>query len=172
MSVKRSHTFSVVGIALILSSLLMSVVRAVGTEDTTPPVIGNITVHEIGETWFTVSWTTDEPAACMVEVGHGDFITTYGDEPGFSTVHVVNVTDLKGNTDYECQILAADENGNMALSDPFTVTTYPYGWQERWLFRYYWLIIIAIIVIVVAVVVFVLWAHRTDRTRGQTRPLP
>jgi len=77
----------------------------------------------VGETWATVTWTTNEPATSSVAYGP---TVAYGDsveDTALVTEHAITLTDLFQGTLYHYQITSADESGNPASSTDLTFRT-------------------------------------------------
>jgi hypothetical protein len=93
-------------------------------QDTTPPVISNITVTNITTTGATVSWTTDEASNSQVVYGT---TASYGSASALNsslvTAHTVTVTGLSANTIYHFAVKSQDASSNLATSSDGTFTT-------------------------------------------------
>jgi uncharacterized repeat protein (TIGR02543 family) len=92
-------------------------------EDVIQPVISDIQVTT-GETWATITWTTNEPATSTVSYGPSP---AYEDgsvtDSALVTEHTITLTDLFQGTLYHYQIASADERGNVANSADLTFRT-------------------------------------------------
>ncbi|MBN1355072.1 S8 family serine peptidase [bacterium] len=84
--------------------------------DGLPPVISNVTIDDIGDTWVTVSWSTDEPATSYVHYGQGVPDQTFGFDQ-LDTAHTVTVTGLSECIFYVFDVESADEAGNTTVDD-------------------------------------------------------
>ena len=132
--------------------------------DEHPPIIQDLKVHVIGETWFTVSWTTDEPALGGVEWGRDqDFGQVHHEEGDIpSTEHHMNVTGLTRGTLYFVRIFATDESNNTGYSETWQLGTFPVGMEERTLEQWGWYIA-TVVVLSSMIAGLALWNHLRDR---------
>ncbi len=93
--------------------------------DTTPPVISNIQVTP-GDTWATVTWTTDEPATSSVSYGptanyeNGDV-----SHPDMVTQHSISLQGLAEGTTYHFKVSSTDgfNNTTDSADNAFTTTS-------------------------------------------------
>jgi len=96
---------------------------AVGA-DTTPPNVTAVRVLVIGETWFTVEWTTDEPSIGGVQYGQDLVYDRYANETGaLATQHFVNVTGLRKDSTYDFRVFAKDVSNNTGYGPTMSVGT-------------------------------------------------
>jgi len=92
-------------------------------DDTTAPIISNITVTNITSTAATVSWMTDENSSSHVQYGS---TTSYGSTAnGTSNVtsHSVTLNNLTASTLYHYRVVSVDSAANSAMSTGATFTT-------------------------------------------------
>jgi thermolysin len=84
-------------------------------EDTTPPVISNVSAVNANGPFFEISWQTDEPATsllilpCCGDVGDAALVTQ----------HRLRFRGKKG-VSYEFYVSSIDAAGNEAIAGPFT----------------------------------------------------
>jgi hypothetical protein len=153
--VSRYRWALIVSVLFIISPTLISIHTA-SAQDEEPPTISDVHFDIIGETWFTIGWTTSEPSHGGVEWGLDDgFGNVAEEEPGFRTYHFLNVTGLSRETDYQVRIYAIDDSNNTGYGDTWTVSTFPSGWENRLMLEYGWLIITVLLAIIIILVVFV-----------------
>ncbi|MDM8553386.1 FG-GAP-like repeat-containing protein [Desulfococcaceae bacterium HSG7] len=94
-------------------------------QDTTSPVISNISVTNIGTSTATIRWTTDEPANTSVEYS----ATPTYDAPlnvsdiSMVTEHSITLSGLQPNTTYYYRITSYDAAGNVATETGLSFTT-------------------------------------------------
>jgi len=101
----------------------LAIMGALGTADTTPPVISNVSVSGITANSATITWNTDEPSTSVVEYGT---TTAYGQTASGQsgvTSHSVTLTGLNPSTTYHFRVKSADAAGNTATSSDYTFTT-------------------------------------------------
>lgn len=104
--------------------LLASACLTVDGADTTPPNITGVKVLVIGETWFTVEWSTDEPSLGGVQYGHDLVYGRYANETGaLATQHLVNVTGLRKDSTYDFRVFARDGSNNTGYGPAMSVGT-------------------------------------------------
>jgi cytochrome c biogenesis protein CcmG/thiol:disulfide interchange protein DsbE len=90
----------------------------IGTRDTTPPVISEVTVSDITELNAIISWQTDEPATSQVMMCEADGGCTWTElDENLVTNHSVNLSDLKPNTAYHFTATSTDAKGNQAIAE-------------------------------------------------------
>jgi len=101
--------------------------------DTTPPIISNITVTNITENSATIKWDTDEFADSLVKYGtsSGAYTKQEYDEL-FVKKHAVSLYNLSPGTKYYFVVRSVDLSGNSAESSEYCFTTS--GAQEKWSF--------------------------------------
>ena len=148
-------------ITLLIASISLYLGSMVFAQDEEPPVIEAVRFDTIGETWFTVGWTTSEPAHGGVEWGRDEtFGNMVEEEPAFSRHHYLNVTGLNRDSYYSVRIIATDESNNTGFSEIWSVGTYPIGWEDRFLWNYGWSIIAILVAITTVVIVIFLVSNR------------
>lgn len=101
---------------------LIATIEASGVEDTTPPVLSDVTVVGVTSSSATVSWQTDEPASSEVEYGP---ILPYAYERRHSepvTVHLLTLTGLQPEITYHFRACSTSAGGR-ACSEDGTFTT-------------------------------------------------
>ncbi len=133
--------------------------------DTDPPVIHDLKVHVIGETWFTVSWTTDEPALGGVEWGRGQDLGQVQHEEGdvLRMEHHMNVTGLTRGTSYFVRVFATDGSNNTGHSDVWQLDTFPLG-MEEWTLEHWGWYIATVVILTSLAVGMVAWNRSKVRT--------
>ena len=92
--------------------------------DTTPPIITNITVTNITYDSATIKWDTDEFADSLVKYGtsSGAYTKQEYDEL-FVKKHAVSLYNLSPGTKYFFVVKSVDLSGNSAESSEYTFTT-------------------------------------------------
>jgi hypothetical protein len=114
-----------------VSLLLIPNMSCASGVDTSPPIITDVKILIVGETWFTIEWRTDEPAIGGVEIG---LTRAYGrsvNETGsMVTEHSLNVTGLTRDTNYEFRVFSRDAANNTGYSVRQSVGTYPMGRKD------------------------------------------
>jgi len=104
--------------------LLASACLTVEGADTVPPNVTGVRVLVIGETWFTVEWTTDEPSLGGVQYGRDLVYDRWANETGApSTQHFVNVTGLSRDTIYDFRVFSKDDSNNTGYGPAMSVGT-------------------------------------------------
>jgi uncharacterized repeat protein (TIGR02543 family) len=92
-------------------------------EDVIQPIISDIQVTS-GETWATITWTTNEPATSTVSYGLSPAYENGSvTDSALVTEHTITLTDLFQGTIYHYRITSADESGNVANSADLTFRT-------------------------------------------------
>ncbi|MHB8710061.1 MAG: peptidoglycan-binding domain-containing protein [Minisyncoccota bacterium] len=98
--------------------------NATTTPDTIAPVISNLVAGNVTDSSAAVSWTTNEDATGIVNVGT---TTSYGTSVSqgatLSTSHVLAVTGLNASTTYHVSVTSADASNNSITSGDMTFTT-------------------------------------------------
>ena len=92
--------------------------------DTTPPIISNITVTNITENSATIKWDTDEFADSLVKYGtsSGAYTKQEYDEL-FVKKHAVSLYNLSPGTKYYFVVKSVDLSGNSVESSEYSFTT-------------------------------------------------
>ncbi len=85
-----------------------------GDEDTTPPVISNVTVYNSNPVNIVIAWTTDEPATSEVIINGQYFVSN-----ALVTNHSMGFR-VSRNTTYTFYVQSTDAAGNTAIAGPFT----------------------------------------------------
>ena len=97
-----------------------------GSEDTTNPIISQVTATNIGASFVAINWSTDEPSDSQVEYGTS---TSFGSNTPLDTVlatsHSLTLNSLSPNTPYFFRVKSHDAAGNLGNSGTFTFTTTP-----------------------------------------------
>lgn len=89
---------------------------SLGSEDTTPPVISEVTVSDITESSATVMWVTDEPATSQVMICDPNGRCTWTDlDENMVTEHLVALSGLEPGLTYHLTITSTDAKGNQSL---------------------------------------------------------
>ncbi len=92
--------------------------------DTTPPLITNVTVTHITNSSATIQWDTDEIANSLVKYGKASGVYTKGTwNPLFVKNHPFELTGLLPGTCYYFIVNSADQSGNSVGSSEFYFTT-------------------------------------------------
>ena len=92
--------------------------------DTTPPIITNITVTDITDNSATIKWDTDEIANSLVKYGVASGVYTESEEDSlFVKNHIVELTGLSAGTCYYFVANSTDQSGNSAESSEYSFTT-------------------------------------------------
>jgi len=92
--------------------------------DTTPPVITNVTVTDMTNSSATINWDTDEIANSLVKYGKASRIYTKGiGNPLFVKNRPFELTGLLPGTCYYFVVNSVDQSGNLAESSEFYFTT-------------------------------------------------
>jgi len=90
-------------------------------QDTTPPVISNVSTTNITSNSAVITWTTDESATSQVEYGS---TTSYGNTTALDSSLVVShstaLSGLSSNTTYHYKVISQDSSGNSADSIDYT----------------------------------------------------
>ena len=92
------------------------------TDDTTPPVIGNIGTTATATT-ATITWTTDESATGQVDYGVTADYGQQESQTSSATGHQFVLTGLQPGTTYHYQVASTDSSNNTSDSADFTFTT-------------------------------------------------
>jgi len=152
--------FAVAVIAVLVMAILWPAVLTMGQPDEEPPEITGVQVFLIGETWFQVTWETDEPALGGVEWGlDRDLGTVQFEEGGdLTTSHHLNVTGLRRGTEHFAVIFATDSSNNTGYSEVLQIGTFPIGEEER--FWSVWGLPIGLIAIMLALIALVVAWNR------------
>jgi peptidoglycan hydrolase-like protein with peptidoglycan-binding domain len=91
--------------------------------DVTPPTISEITVSDITASSVKISWTTDEVTTTKVLYGTNQEYDNSFESSDLVTSHVVVLTHLVENTQYNFSINSFDGSGNKGYSGNTTFTT-------------------------------------------------
>jgi beta-lactamase superfamily II metal-dependent hydrolase len=111
-------------VGAIIGGLLGAGVFREGKEDTTPPVISQVTASSITAFSCVITWTTDEPATSQVEYGTAtDYSSTTIVDGNLITNHSVSLSGLTDNTTYHYCVKSKDAANNEAASSDYTFTT-------------------------------------------------
>src|SRR4051794_504267 len=91
-------------------------------EDTTAPLLMDITTASVTASSAVITWSTDELATSIVEYGtsrsYGEATPLYG----LTFDHRTTITGLLAATAYHYRVKSQDEAGNLATSDDFMLT--------------------------------------------------
>jgi len=119
-----SHTLTAVARDAAGNQTTSAAVIVTVSNDTTPPVISNVSTSAITATGATISWTTNEASNTQVEYG---LTAAYGSTSALNatlvTAHSVSLSGLTGGTLYHVRVRSRDAAGNLALSSDTTLTT-------------------------------------------------
>jgi len=91
--------------------------------DVIQPILSDIQVTT-GETWATITWTTNEPATSTVSYGPSSAYENGSvTDSALVTGHAITLTDLFQGALYHYRIASADGSGNVARSTDLTFRT-------------------------------------------------
>ncbi len=115
--------------AAVVALLLLT--AAISTISAEPLEISNVSSGNITETTATITWTTDEPGNSTVNYGNTTDLGLSASDSNFTTVHVINLSDLTSGTLYYYEVVSTNEAGNETKVDNngglyYTFTTDPY----------------------------------------------
>jgi len=117
-----NHTFKVQGIDIYGHIDQAGANYSWAIDRTAPVITGSSRI--VGQTTFTLTWTTDEPATSKVNFGLGSGLTSSTADDGvYSTSHSVTISGLSANTIYSYQMAGHDRAGNAYVSTPASVRT-------------------------------------------------
>jgi len=91
--------------------------------DTTAPVISNISVSAISSNSATVTWNTDESSTSRVKYGTTNSYGASVYNAGLVTSHSVVIPSLTASTTYHFQVVSVDSYDNSSSSLDATFTT-------------------------------------------------
>ena len=80
------------------------------------PVISDLEVADLGDTYMRITWTTDEPATSIVRYGPTTPDQTVEDSLSV-TNHSILIDELVGCTHYIFSVESADPSGNLTVDD-------------------------------------------------------
>ena len=142
---------------MVLLMVVLSSDRLRALDDDDPPAILEVEGYLIGETWFTISWETSEPALGGVEWGLDESLGQVVHEEGetLRTEHFLNVTGLERGTEHFYVIFATDASNNTGYSEMWEVATYPLGWKERFWNTWGWYTVAVVVLIALIIAVSV-----------------
>jgi hypothetical protein len=92
-------------------------------KDTTPPLISNVKIEDIGAFDAKVSFTTNEPALGMAMVGQNQKYDNTESDVDFTTQHTLSLHGLKLGTKYNVLVKATDKSGNTSNGEGQTFIT-------------------------------------------------
>ena len=93
-------------------------------DDTTGPVISNVSVTEITGSSATVTWTTSEPSSSRVAYGTtASYVSKSEFDGTLVTSHSVVVSKLGSETTYHFTVKCIDAAYNLSVGDDATFTT-------------------------------------------------
>lgn len=120
----RSDNVSTNGLVYKMMSVREITPVATNTPDTTPPVISDIAVENVGQETASLIWTTDEPSDSQIDYG---LSSSYGQtttlDSALVTNHSVDLSGLTGATTYHYSVKSIDASGNQATSVDRTFKT-------------------------------------------------
>ena len=111
---------------VVTAGLVSTADLLVSTNDTTAPVIANVTVTQITDNSARINWTTDEAASSIVDFGE---TTSYGwtfTNSALVTVHSQMITGLLPERLYHYRVRSSDASGNQAISGGSAFMTVPF----------------------------------------------
>jgi len=92
--------------------------------DTTPPIITNVTVTKITNNSATIKWDTDEIADSLVKYGKVSGVYTKSEENSlFVKKHTIELTGLLSGTCYYFVVNSTDQSGNSNESIEYNFIT-------------------------------------------------
>lgn len=92
--------------------------------DTTSPVITNVTATDMTDDSATIKWNTDEITDSLVKYGKASRIYTESEEDSlFVKSHTIELTGLLPSTFYYFVVNSSDQSGNSAESSEYSFTT-------------------------------------------------
>lgn len=86
------------------------------TVDGVLPIISNVSINEVTDSYAIISFTTNEPCKATLHYGEGITNLTF-EEAGLSLNHSVQIEDLNSCAGYLLDIEAADQAGNTAFDN-------------------------------------------------------
>jgi hypothetical protein len=87
-------------------------------EDTTPPVISNVTATLVSTTEAVITWTTDEVSTSQVEWGSTNSYGNSSEEDITLTIqHAVKISGLSMSTTYYYRVISKDASDNQTIDD-------------------------------------------------------
>lgn len=96
-------------------------------QDTSKPIITNVTASNVTFESATIAWSTNEASTSQIEYG---LSASYGSISALDTnrvtAHTLALAGLHSNTLYHYRVHARDAAGNLAVSADFTFTTLPH----------------------------------------------
>ena len=93
-------------------------------DDTTPPIITNVTATNITNNSAAITWNTDEVADSLVNYGKASGSYTESEErPLFVVNHTIELTGLSSGTTYYYVVTSTDRSGNRNESSEYYFTT-------------------------------------------------
>jgi hypothetical protein len=107
---------------------LLDTLPAQAPPDSTPPVIGGVSVGSVSSAGATVLWSTNEASDSQVEYGP---TSAYGSstslDPGLVLTHATVLSGLSPGTTYHYRVKSRDAAGNLATSVDLTFETLSVG---------------------------------------------
>lgn len=95
-----------------------------GGQDTSAPVISDISTRDLAATSIVIAWTTDEPATSRVDYGLTDsYGRSTGTGSGRAVSHGVTLMGLAAGTTYHYRVYSEDASGNGAFSPDRSFST-------------------------------------------------
>jgi hypothetical protein len=85
--------------------------------DNTAPVISSVSSSDIGDTYATVSWTTDEPANSEINYGDTAALGILASHSALVTQHSFALKNLEEAKTYYYEAHSTDEAGNLTADD-------------------------------------------------------
>ncbi|MGE5599467.1 MAG: fibronectin type III domain-containing protein, partial [Bacteroidota bacterium] len=105
--------------------------------DTRPPFIYGLLTSAVDRDSAVLSWQTDEPAKCRLDLAQGGGWTTLSLNQGFEEIHKARLTGLQPGTKYTLRLIAQDRAGNLSQATPAEIVTIaeadrtpPTGWLQ------------------------------------------
>ncbi len=98
-------------------------IPVIAADDVVPPEITDVTVSDIKDNAFTVTWKTDEEA---------DSAINYSLQPDYGvsrvpvadrTTHSITLNNLEPGKTYYFRVISSDENGNQGISADYRIET-------------------------------------------------
>ncbi len=101
---------------------VVATIEAAGSDDTTPPIISDVTVKEVTFSRATISWRTDEPATSEVDYGPTLPYSFHVAQGGMVVEHRLTLVGLQPGTLYHFRVCSTSAGGS-TCSDKDTFVT-------------------------------------------------
>lgn len=121
LKLKKMSKFFFVSLFAFL--LLVSANQILAVDDVTPPEIDSVSVIDITENSFTVTWETDEDADSAVNYSLKPDLGTVRIPEANRTSHSITLDNLEPGRTYYFRVVSADEDGNQGISADYRIET-------------------------------------------------